>query len=186
MADRTLPDTELLRQLLEYDATTGALTWRNRPLWMFEDCNGRTALNCCAVWNGRYAGTRAGVTRTYIDVKILGTAYKAHRVIWKLMTGSDPNGEIDHINRDKIDNRWENLRDVTRSQNMLNKPRYRNNNSGQKHIYWLPSLKKWTVQLVVPGKGRRQVAWAETLEEAIATRDRLYREFGYDLEDIRP
>lgn len=46
----------------------------------------------------------------YIILKIKGEQYKAHRIAWLLATGEYPKCEIDHINRDKTDNRFENLR----------------------------------------------------------------------------
>ena len=45
-------------------------------------------------------------------------SYRAHRLIWKWMTGDDPEREIDHINQDPYDNRWENLRLATPAQNV--------------------------------------------------------------------
>lgn len=56
----------------------------------------------------------------YKCVSYGGKTYKSHRVIWKIVTGEDPNGFVDHINRDKTDNRFENLRVVDKSVNALN------------------------------------------------------------------
>ena len=131
-------------------------------------------------WNGAYAGREAGriTAAGYRNIKIMGGAYQAHRIIWKMAHGDEPR-EIDHINRDKSDNRIDNLRAVSRSLNMRNKGRTANNTSGEKNIHWMPRLNKWTVQLVVPGKGQRQLAYCATIEDAVAERDRLYQELGY-------
>ncbi len=56
----------------------------------------------------------------YISVSIAGERYAAHRAAWVYMTGEQPL-EIDHINRCKHDNRWKNLRSVTRRVNCLNR-----------------------------------------------------------------
>ena len=48
----------------------------------------------------------------YWGVLIKGKRYKVSRIIWKMMTGKDPEHEIDHINHKRDDNRIENLRDV--------------------------------------------------------------------------
>lgn len=50
----------------------------------------------------------------------------AHRIIWKMETGSDPACEIDHRDLNGLNNRWENLREATTTQNGFNKkPRSR-------------------------------------------------------------
>lgn len=148
--------------------------WRPRPREMFG-----TDMNFHR-WNNAYAGTEAGriTAAGYRNVKVQGAAFQAHRIIWKMATGQEP-GEIDHINRDKLDNRMANLREASRSVNMKNKGQHPKNTSGHKHIHWMPAIKRWTVQLVVPGKGQRQLAWCETIEEAVQVRDRLYKELGY-------
>lgn len=171
---KALPEAETLNQLFDYRAASGLLFWKPRPREMF------TSAMQFARWNKYYAENLAGrVTRAgYRSVKIFGDGYQAHRIIWKMVTGGEP-GEIDHINRDKLDNRMANLREVTRSENMKNKGLIASNTSGQRHIVWMPRLRKWTIQLTVPGKGQRQLAWCDTIEEAVEMRDRLYTELGY-------
>jgi len=56
----------------------------------------------------------------YTVLKYKGSQFKLHRVIWFIMTGSEPNGVIDHINGIRDDNRWVNLRDVPQSVNVKN------------------------------------------------------------------
>jgi HNH endonuclease len=60
--------------------------------------------------------------------------YRAHRVVWLLMTGAWPEGSIDHIDGDSANNRWTNLRLCTQSQNMMNRPIQANNTSGYKGV----------------------------------------------------
>jgi HNH endonuclease/AP2 domain len=57
----------------------------------------------------------------YLRISLNGSGLLAHRVAWLLMTGAWPLGEIDHINRVKHDNRWCNLRDVSKSTNQQNR-----------------------------------------------------------------
>jgi hypothetical protein len=57
----------------------------------------------------------------YVYVYVDGKQYFAHRIIWKLETGREPEGVIDHINGETSDNRIENLRDVTHTENMRNR-----------------------------------------------------------------
>lgn len=75
--------------------------------------------------NGHYRwprGSRAGCKKPngYRCIKIDGKAYTEHRLAFLWMTGAAPD-EVDHINRVKDDNRWENLRPCTRSENMKNR-----------------------------------------------------------------
>jgi len=67
----------------------------------------------------------------YIRVLADGKLYRAHRLAWLYMTGQWPQDQVDHINGNKADNRWENLRDVDQTLNMLNKHKpHHNNRSG--------------------------------------------------------
>ena len=66
----------------------------------------------------------------YLEGKILGKYYKAHRVIWLWMTGEWPKEQVDHINHDRTDNRWCNLREASRLENYRNQSQYKNNKSG--------------------------------------------------------
>jgi len=64
--------------------------------------------------------------RGYLDVKSKGLGrVKLHRLAWLLQTGSWPSNEIDHINGVRDDNRWSNLRDVSRAVNMQNQHKKR-------------------------------------------------------------
>jgi len=67
-------------------------------------------------------------------VHIDGKTYSAHRIIWLICNGKYPDGEIDHINRNKTDNRIENLRDVTRAINELNKGVRKDSKTGVKGV----------------------------------------------------
>ena len=71
----------------------------------------------------------------YLIIKIKGVQYKAHRLAWVKHYGSAPNGIIDHINRDKKDNRICNLRDTCQQINVLNKHYNLNNKTGVRGVY---------------------------------------------------
>lgn len=78
----------------------------------------------------RKSGLEVGCRRSrgYIQVKLNGVAYRAHRVIWAIHNGSWPEGQIDHRNGNRSDNRITNLRDCSHSINMQNK-RYAHSNN---------------------------------------------------------
>jgi hypothetical protein len=68
-------------------------------------------------------GQRAGYKKKntgYIYIEIDGKSYSAHRLAWFYVTGTFPKKQIDHINRNRSDNRYENLREATNSQNKAN------------------------------------------------------------------
>jgi hypothetical protein len=105
---RKLPPLEHFREVLAYCPDTGALVWQvDRPN---------------QVRAGSPAGTPAG--GGYIEVKLGGRRFKAHRLAWYLHHGTDPGPLlVDHINRDRSDNRACNLRLVDARGNRLNSAR---------------------------------------------------------------
>lgn len=108
-----LPPQDTLLSLLDYSPETGLLKWKSRPELKFGDSS----------WNATYSGKPAlnSMNRLGYNAGSLNRkAVLAHRVIWKLWHGEDPQ-EIDHINGIRSDNRISNLRSVDRGENMKNK-----------------------------------------------------------------
>lgn len=66
----------------------------------------------------------------YVHFRIDGVLYTAHRMAWLTMTGEWPAGQIDHINGDRADNRFCNLRHVTNGENQQNRRARRKDHSG--------------------------------------------------------
>ena len=80
----------------------------------------------------------------YIVVFFNGKTYKAHRLIWAILHGEFPSGQIDHINGVRHDNRAKNLRVVTQLQNAQNKQKqHKTNKSGYRGVFWNKQKKKW-------------------------------------------
>lgn len=102
-----------LRELLHYNPEDGLLTWKARGVPGFDN---------------HYANKPAGGVRPdgYFGVCIHGRRFLSHRVIWAMHYSEWPAEEIDHINGCRGDNRIENLRVVSLSENMHNKRRYKN------------------------------------------------------------
>lgn len=71
----------------------------------------------------------------YLIIKVKNKQFKAHRIAWLLNYGNFPNSELDHINRNKLDNRIENLRESNRTQQNRNKNKKPNKQTGQVGIY---------------------------------------------------
>ena len=87
----------------------------------------------------------------YIRTKIKQKLYGNHQIIFLMFNGYIPE-QVDHINRDRLDNRIENLRAATNSQNQHNKSIAKNNTSGIQGVTWNKNAKKWYVQLMFKKK----------------------------------
>jgi hypothetical protein len=102
------------------------------------------------------AGSVAGSvnSRGYRGIKINGRQYQSSRLAFLYMRGEWPSGEIDHKNRDRLDNRFDNLRESSRSQNMANKDKRSDNTSGVHGVYWRSAAGRWLATIQVAGKRR--------------------------------
>lgn len=101
--------------------------------------------NGILIWNttNKLAGSRAN--DGYIGIQINNKKYQAHRLIWVYHYGKIPAGmEIDHKNRDRSDNRIENLRLVTLQENKFNR-------KGKGYSY-IKSSGKYKAQIKLNGK----------------------------------
>lgn len=118
----------VLREVVNYEAETGEFTWRKRPAWHFPE--GKPTPEARAgMWNGKYAGRKAFTSldpRGYARGAVGGKTLYAHRAALAILNGHWPDGEVDHINGDKSDNRAVNLRVVSHSENRRNTENYRN------------------------------------------------------------
>lgn len=88
----------------------------------------------------------------YIELKIDGVFYKAHRLAILYMTGKMPDGDVDHANLDRSDNRYINLREATRSQNQFNKTIGSKNKSGFKGVNFHKASGRFIAQCSINGK----------------------------------
>jgi len=95
-----------LKELLEYKPDTGEFFWKQQV--GSRGAIGKINSTPCKVWG-------------YIFIRVDKKLYRAHRLAFLYMTGEWPIGEVDHINIVRHDNRWCNLRDTTKSSNMLNR-----------------------------------------------------------------
>lgn len=128
-------EQSLLRNLLRYDPHTGKLFWSTRRF-------------------GVKLGKEAGRERRdgYRDIKIFGKLYLSHRLVWLYVRGRWPEKFIDHINGNKADNRIENLRECSHSQNSANRPAQLNNKCGLKGVHkvkWSSGKTRWKAQIFI-------------------------------------
>ena len=125
---------------------------------------------------GQIAGSKNG--QGYIEVKVCGKIIGAHRIAWMLYYKENPPEFIDHINRDRSDNRICNLRAATKSQNGANRIALSNNKTGIKGCYFVKSKNQnmagaWRAQCRV-GKKLHDLGRHKTVEMAQAA----YNEFA--------
>ena len=136
-----MPDltVEQLRGLLKYDPETGVLTW---------------------LVSGRRMKPRAGEVagcadpRGYIQIRINRRLYWAHRLALAIVNGEWPDGEVDHLDGDKGNNRLSNLRVGTKATNMQNLRRAMTSNksSGLLGAHWNKERQKWKAAITVDGR----------------------------------
>lgn len=118
--------------LLNYCPNRGVFTW------LYKTSN--------RVKVGDVAGTK--MINGYIGISVNGQRFYAHRLAWFYMTGDMPECEIDHINMDRADNKWANLRKATKKQNTENRTMVSNNTSGHMGVYWVKQCQKWSAKIV--------------------------------------
>ena len=120
-------------------------------------------------WGRQKVGDEAGCIspQGYRYLNFGGRATPAHRLAWLWVHGVWPDGDVDHINRNRLDNRIENLRVVTRSSNIHNSAG--RSASGQKGVSAASKGKQWEARIMVNRKPLHLGTYA-TVEEAAAAR----------------
>lgn len=112
-------------------------------------------------------------TKGYIYLTLKGKTYRAQRVAFLYMTGAWPSYQVDHINQNKADNRWSNLREATPMQNCHNRPLYKTNSSGQTGVVRHTQTGKWMVLCRSNGQ-QHYGGLFESLEEASLKAKEIY------------
>jgi hypothetical protein len=167
----TLPTQAELRALLRYNKRTGQLFWKKRPRSMFNNMYSQKG------WNVRFAGSEAftAVNHGYRRGMIRPIHVYAHQVIWKMMTGLDA-PELDHIDGNRLNNAWRNLRLAPSGVNQKNSTKRQDNTSG--HVGVVRRGERWIAQFGVNGT-TKHIGIFETKEAAIKARELVEREYGF-------
>lgn len=153
------PSKDQLEKLFNYDHSTGALL--NRA--------------------GKYIDGEAGhfdATTGYRRVSINNKKYYTHRVIWAMLHGEWPEGQIDHVNHNKVDNRISNLRLCSHKDNGRNQKKASNNTSGVTGVYWDNRYSRWMAAIMIDGINKF-LGYFEDKEEAAQCRKRAEVEHGF-------
>lgn len=155
-----LPSQARLKELFDYDEQTGELIWK------------------VSIAKNIKVGQVAGSIKPdgYRAIRIDGTTYRAHRLVWMWVNGEDPEHlTIDHINHQRDDNRIANLRLATRQE----QNRYKQNTVG---AYLNKERGKYQARIVIDGRNK-YLGCYDTLEEATAVyhqkAQELYGAFYY-------
>lgn len=130
-----VPTRAQAQKAYRYDPASGDLLWNLPPHFKRA---------------GKKAGWRS--RQGYMRANLGGRGCAVHDIIWLLVTGSWPDRDIDHIDRNRSNNRFANLRLATRSQNNANSKVRADNTSGAKGVYWSPSRNRWFAKIVVDGR----------------------------------
>ena len=152
-------------KILEYIPETGQFYWEERE----NDWSG---------FNTRYANTEAFKSIDnlgYRQTVIYGVKYRAGRLAWFMMNNKWPEN-IDHINGNKADDRFCNLRDVSIRENGLNQKRSSRNKSGVSGV--LKVGRKWVSGISHNGE-RITLGRYDLFEDAVKARKEAEKKYGY-------
>ena len=150
-----------LRRYLSYNPKTGKFTWlvRNSPRVKIGDTAGSPA-------PGWY-------TRINIDTN----SYLAHRLAFVYMTGRCPK-YVDHIDGNKANNKWSNLREATITQNAWNSKSHGDSTSRFKGVSWNKVDKKWRAQISIDGHNTFLGLFVDARDAAKAYQDAARKHHG--------
>jgi hypothetical protein len=153
MKPKPLPSREIVGNFIDYDPETGNATWIKSP-----------ARNIKA---GSPVGT---INRGYLVVRFQGKSYPLHRLCWLLETNQDPaESMVDHIDGNRLNNAFANLRLCNNSQNGMNRGATKANKLGVKGVCWDRTACKYKAYIQISGKKKHIGNFAD-LESAIDAR----------------
>lgn len=154
-----------MKERLIYDQETGVVSW---------------SMDSRNKFPGGVAGCVAPTG--YWVLMYGGSQYRRSRVAWLLMTGEWPMQDIDHKDRDTVNDRWDNLRSATESENMANAKVRCDNTSGARGVSWNFRLGSWHVRVNVD-RQLYHIGYFDDFDEAVRARDeaaaKLHGEFAH-------
>lgn len=157
-SSKVRPTQARLKQALDYDPETGLFTW-------IEPRRGRMLFSIAG---------HVDKSTGYRDISLDDRSYHAAKLAWLYVFGEYPECVIDHINRNKSDDRIDNLRLATQSGNVINSGMFANNTSGVRGVYFYKERNKrgwpaWWAYITYEGT-RKSLGYYRNKEEAAHAR----------------
>ena len=170
---------DFMSRCLSYNKGSGKFIWLERTPDMFDD-TGRGSLWRCRKFNATFAGKEAFTANSdgYRVSNFYGKVLKAHRTAWLLHYGEWPHGDLDHIDRDRSNNRISNLRLAERIENNRNVSSAFGASSKYLGVYWSRGKSRWVANIKVGGKTRYIGAFTSEVDAALAYNEAAMRSFG--------
>jgi len=158
---KTIITQDRLKEVLHYDPETGIFTWKKK------------IANCVKI------GSETGCVQSngYMLIGIDGKRYLAHRLAFIYMIGNVPD-YVDHINHNKIDNRWGNLAKSCVFGNARNQSKHSDNTSGANGVYWHKGKNKWHATYRMEGRNYH-VGYFDTVAAAAKARKAADIKYGF-------
>lgn len=165
-------DIAYLKECFEY--RDGNLYWLERPSHHFPS-QGRAN-----IFNAKYKGKKAGTLHKtgYYQVSLQGKKHKLHRIIWALCNNEMPTKTIDHINRNKADNRIENLRHVTQQENCQNMSARNNGKVSGVYLRNQRGFEYWYASIAINGVKKHLVSTKDFFEAVCARKSAELKYYG--------
>ena len=144
---------QYLKEVLEYDKDTGKFTWR-----------------AVVTPGSQIIGEEAGIIMNtgYVLITFGAKSYLAHRLAVLYMEGYLPLEDVDHDNRKRSDNAWDNLKVCSRSVNLRNAAMKSNNTSGITGVHWSKAADKWVASIYTDGSTKFLGLYEHKLDAANA------------------
>lgn len=118
------------------------------------------------------------VRHGYMCGEIFNKPVSAHRVAFTIYHGKRPDGEVDHINGNRSDNRISNLRDTTRTVNARNMKKSAANQSGVTGVSFYKSSGRWQSRIMADGK-YLHLGYFDRFDDAVSARKSAEKKLGY-------
>ena len=150
-----------LREVLDYNTTLGVWTWKTTLAFRGPAGSAAGYINNC------------GYRMIQVDDKM----YQSSRLAFLYMEGDFPEKFVDHIDGNRSNDIWNNLRKCSNSQNQFNRGLPNNNTSGTKGVSWHKRKEKWIARICV---NKKEISLGQFTNKKDAIQARKNAEYIYE------